>query len=131
MHKNFIYSKRFDVVFDRYFEQSIKSGIRQKQSGKVRGISCIIDNPNTKLPDNWEKFISVNENKISLVKFLCEWLIMSPPSDEYELIVGGVFEDIEKTMSSISGDIHALSCTHEEADTRIAKMLPMLILNDS
>ena len=56
---------------------------------------------------------------------------MSPPSDEYELIVGGGFEDIEKAMSSISGDIHALSCTHEEAYTTSAKMLPMLILNNS
>lgn len=119
INANFSNSARVDVVFDRYFAQSIKGGTRQTRAGKTRPIRRQIDSPNVKLPENWKNFIALDENKVNLSKFLCNELSDNPPDGDKEMVVGGGFDEIDKVTSSSGRDVTNLHATHEEADTRI------------
>ena len=113
------YCSRVDVVFDRYYEQSIKGGTRQTRSGKSRPIRRIIDNKSIKLPENWHNCITLDDNKVNLAEFLCQELVKNPPDGGKEVFVGGGCVEIDKTMSSVGRDVSQLCATHEEAGTRI------------
>ena len=70
----------------------------------------MIDSPNTKLPGNWDKIISVNEN-LWWNTFVDGYLGVLQVINMN--MVG--FEAIEKTISSIRGEIYRLSCTVKPA----------------
>ena len=60
---------RVDVVFDCYWEASIKSAERQQRA--VQGGLCTaISSRNQKCPRQWAKFLRIGANKVSLVSFL-------------------------------------------------------------
>jgi len=63
---------RIDVVFDRYYEVSIKSATRTRRSLGTRPIRRIIEHVNVPLPSNWSNFIGLSENKADLAHFLCK-----------------------------------------------------------
>eukprot|EP00918_Siedleckia_nematoides_P036369 GHVU01079070.1.p1 GENE.GHVU01079070.1~~GHVU01079070.1.p1 ORF type:complete len:149 (-),score=13.05 GHVU01079070.1:879-1325(-) len=106
IHSNFTnYCSRVDVVFDRYYEQSIKGGTRQTRSGKSRPIRRIIDNKSIKLPKNWHNCITLDDNKENLAEFLCQELVKNPRGGGKEVVVGGGFVEIDKTMSSVGRDV--------------------------
>lgn len=79
----------------------------------------MIDNRDIRLPDNWNNFISVGENKASLAGFLSDDLSQHLPGNGNELILSGGFEKIDYAYSSADTDVSQLCATHEEADTRI------------
>ena len=70
--KNFDGStKRVDVVFDRYLGRvSIKTGTRNKRTGKRRPIRKIVSGPEVPLPQVWDQFIALGENKADLADIL-------------------------------------------------------------
>lgn len=111
---------RVDVIFDQYNALSIKSGTRNKRKKSRRPVRRIIDGRHSKLPDNWQNFLALDENKADLVNFLSTELSKVVPNKGCELIVSGGFSDPKQVLSSkVDHDVSNLSSTQEEADTRI------------
>ena len=111
------YCDRVDVVFDRYLKYSIKCTARQQRNKKNKGILCRIHGINTKLPSNWNSFISVNENKNEISKFLTKEILECDVGKGKEIIVSGGFQ--EDAQSSLDRNVTHLNSTHEEADVRM------------
>ena len=116
-------SKRLDIVWDEYIHDSLKSMTRSKRG---KGVRRRVE-PNNRIPNNWNAFLRVDENKAELFQFLADLSI--------GLKVGG------KQVISTCGhgvvcnsdiDICNLSpCTHEEADTRILLHAANVLRRDS
>ena len=109
-----------DVVFDRYIEKSIETAARVRRQGKKKSIRKLIDGPDIKLPQSWDQYLALGENKAELANFLSEQLMehCKHLDAKYELVVGGGFNDIQYARSTRSNDID-LHSSHEEADTRL------------
>ena len=62
---------RVVVTFDRYIEkESIKAATRHKRTGKKRPIRKLIEGPDVPLPQVWSNFISLDENKADVARYL-------------------------------------------------------------
>lgn len=83
---------RIDVVFDRYREESIKSGTRTKRTKTSRPIRRLVEGRSVPLPNSWANFIALPENKADLARFLAEELLAGAPNDKL-VVVAGCFED--------------------------------------
>ena len=102
--------KRLDLVWDRYFDDSLKictrdkrgAGVRRKVSGS--GV----------LPNKWQTFLRCSENKSELFPFLSKLLV----SHVQEKLVVAI--DDENVVSNRDIDMSSLMpCNFEEADERI------------
>ena len=111
--------KRIDVTFDRYIDNSTKSGTRKNQSRKARPIRKIVDGRTAPLPQNWNDFLAVPSNKQDLALLLSKELIAQAPGDKIIVVAGGfrTAEDTQCTQPLV--DIEMLRANHEEADTRV------------
>ncbi len=110
---------RIDVVFDRYYKVSIKSGTRTRRCQGTAPIRRVIEHRNVPLQSNWKNFLGLSENKADLAAFLSQQLIVQAPSSKIIVVAGG-FSDEEMAESSKSDvDTTQLEARHEEADTRI------------
>ena len=69
--------QRIDLVFDRYFKKSLKSGTRSKRSTGVRRKVT----ENGMLPNNWRSFLRCSENKKELFIFLSQEVIKEMQGD--------------------------------------------------
>ena len=86
---------RVDIVFDRYFSNSIKSTTRKRRRQGHRPIRRIIENGSVPLPNNWGNFLSLEENKENLQEFLYEQLIARAPENKI-IVTAGVFKNIQE-----------------------------------
>ena len=68
-------TKRIDVLFDRYIQDSIKANTRRKRMGDKRPIRRIIDRLDVPLPANWEQFLALGANKADMANFLSEHML--------------------------------------------------------
>ena len=112
---------RVDVTFDRYLGRtSIKSSTRDKRVGKRRPIRKLVSGPEVPLPQVWEQFIAMDENKADLAHILSEALTSMAHQlpQHLELVTSGGFKDILKSTSN-RREVLQLSSNHEEADTRL------------
>ena len=65
---------RVDIVFDRYLDNSIKGGTRAKRKGiESKGVKRKVESRDQKVGDS-DRFVTVDENKVSLAHFLCTQL---------------------------------------------------------
>ncbi len=103
--------RRIDVVFDRYFPDSLKSDTREKRGCGTR----ISVKANTPICNNWRQFLRVSENKEELFALLAEQLKDSSVAGK--VIVATSAEDIKCNSPINSESIRP--CNQEEADTRI------------
>ena len=110
---------RIDVVFDRYYEISIKSATRSRRSQGTRPIRRVIEHADVPLPSNWSNFISLSENKADLARFLSQQLIVQAPNSKVIVAAGGFANEEMVESSSAEVDTEPLEAQHEEADTRI------------
>ena len=111
---------RVDVVFDQYNAKSIKSGTRIKRRRCHRPVRRLVQDRNSKLPDNWQNFLAMNDNKRDLVDLLSKELSKVHLDSGHELIVSGGFLECKRVVSTdLNHDVTALSSTHEEGDTRV------------
>ena len=116
---------RLDVVFDNFWQLSIKAGERQKR-GEASALEVRIHGASTPVPKQFPKYISNATNKVSRSAFLTEaWIEMAKqrlPADK-ELVFGGGATDGKLALSIKNGEctkVTALQyCDHEEADTRM------------
>ena len=106
-----------DVVFDSYQKHSVKEGTRKQRRTTLHRIRTVVNSKDTKLPNNWNSFIELDENKSNLATFLCKELEQQVPVNGEEIVVSGGFEDAEKFISTTGLDISYLTAKHEEADT--------------
>jgi hypothetical protein len=110
---------RIDVTFDRYKEDSIKSGTRQHRTKSAQPIRRMIESRQVPLPNSWTNFMALPENKADLARLLSEELIIQAPNDKVVVVAGG-FEEEDKVISSQPTlDVTGLRASHEEADTRM------------
>ena len=113
--------QRIDVLFDTYIEYLVKAAARAKRNTKRRPIRRIIDREDLPLPQVWENFIALPENKADLANCLSEYLIQHAGDlpNNCDLVTSGGSKDTTKASSKRLGDLEHLTCNHEVADTRI------------
>ena len=101
---------RVDIIWDRYFADSLKGEIRAKRGeGKRRRVEAT-----TKLPKNWQDFLKSEENKEELFHFLSkESVKLKDPGQIISTLEDNVLHKEEDCS------LHLSPCNHEEADTRI------------
>ena len=109
---------RIDVLFDRYYEHSIKSGTRKRRGKGLMPIRRPIESRDVPLPAKWENFIAHEENKADLANFLSQQLILRAPSKKTIITAGGFNNEEQVESSNTNIDINGLEAKHEEADTR-------------
>ena len=111
---------RVDVVFDQYNTKSIKSGTRFKCRRGHCPVRRLVQDRSSKLPDNWQNFLAMDDNKRDLLDFLSQELSKVNLDSGRELNVsGGVLECKRVVSTDLEHDVTALSSTHEEGDTRV------------
>ena len=112
--------KRVDVIFDRYYKDSIKNQTRNKRLGSKHPIRKVIDLGDVPLPQVWPQFLGLDENKANLAAFLSEYIMTQGVNlpNAFEIVTSGGCEDAE-TAKSTWRDVGTLGANHEEADTRL------------
>ena len=101
---------RVDVVWDQYFDNSLKSQTRSKQG---KGIRRRVE-ASSSLPSNWQEFLRVEANKIELFAFLVKHISQMVITKELLATNGS------DVLCIPARDTSCLApCDHEEADTRI------------
>ena len=80
----------------------------------------MITGPDVPLPQSWDNFLTMSENKADIARFLSESLQTRAETlpNEQELVIGGGYQNILKTTSN-RREVPHLSSNHEESDTRI------------
>ena len=113
--------QRIDVVFDRYLDESIKSGTRVKRKQRHRPVRSKIENDSTvPLPSDWSSFTALEENKADLAILLSTHLIKYNSTESPVIVVAGGFnESTTVTSSDPDLDVSSLQADHEEGDTRL------------
>ena len=102
---------RVDVVFDRYFPESLKTDTREKRGHGTR----ISVKETTPICKNWRQFLRVSGNKEELFSLLAKQLELS--GDREKVIVATSGEGVK--CSSPMDTESLCPSNHEEADTRI------------
>ena len=101
---------RIDVVFDVYYDDSLKGGTRKKRGTgarqKVTG--------NTRPPKSWNTFLRCDQNNTYFFRFLSDKIITA--NTDSVIIV--TKDDIVISNSDIDTE-HLAPCNNEEADTRM------------
>lgn len=110
---------RVDVLFDRYYEVSIKSGTRKRHSHGSRPIRRRIESRDVPLPARWDNFLAHPDNKADLARFLSQQLLYQAPQNKPLVVEGGLGNEemVEASLATIETD--RLEARHEEADTRV------------
>ena len=102
---------RIDVVWDTYVEDSLKA---QTRMNRVSGNHLRVSN-STNIPVDWKSFLRCDANKDSRFHLLADAIReFHPPQQKQVISTYG-----HNVVSSAIADLSDLSCTHEEADTRL------------
>ncbi len=106
-------AERVDVVWDTYIRNSLKASTRERRGkGIRRRVSAT-----TLLPQKWDDFLRVAENKTELFKFL-SGQVKNYPVHDGKVLFATNEEDAVSTM--VNADMSNLApCSQEEADTRL------------
>ncbi|KAK3703264.1 hypothetical protein QZH41_001326 [Actinostola sp. cb2023] len=84
------------LVFDQYWDVSIKAGERSRRGSTATGLEVQISGPAIPVPKQWGKFMSNQRNKINLCDFLtsslCELQQQHLPANK-KLVIGGGHKD--------------------------------------
>ena len=110
-------SDHIDVIFDRYYQESVKAGtrIRQKQGTAVRRVM----HTTVPLPAEWKGFLSVPKNKADLCRLLAATLIEQAPQDKVVVAAGGCQDETLVLSNNNDVNLEFLKAHHEEAGTRL------------
>ena len=103
--------KRLDIVWDDYFQTSLKATTRgNRGTGVQRQVAS-----NNQLPRNWKEFLRTDENKRELFKFLADCIA----SVEVEKQIISIYGKEVKSILPRDNTSSLAPCTHEDADTRM------------
>jgi hypothetical protein len=116
---------RLDIVFDQYWDKSIKSCERSRR-GLSSALEVKINSPSTPIPKQWAKYITNPVNKTNLCIFLTNAFTVLGQEKlplNKKLVIGGGCSDGESALSIRKGrrveTIRELKADHEESDTRL------------
>ena len=100
-----------NIVWDVYRKDSLKAQTREKRGhGSHIKLEC-----DTVIPSDWNMFLCCNENKDNLFKLLASAVQeLQPPSQKMVIATKG-----QNAVSTPISDMSDLTCTHEEAGTRL------------
>ena len=117
--------QRLDVVFDQYFDKSLKTAVRENRGTGDR----LKVTHSTKIPSNWSGFLRCNQNKTELFRFLGDGISkLNLQTGKYALTSSG--SSVLCTKDDY--DTHTIEpCNHEEADTRLMLHVVDACINDS
>ena len=102
---------RIDVVWDTYVEDSLKAQTRMNRGS---GNHLRVSN-STNIPVDWKSFLRCDASKDSLFHLLADAIReFHPPQQKHVISTYG-----QNAVSSAIADLSDLSCTHEEAETRL------------
>ena len=102
--------QRVDMVFDAYWEDSLKAATRLKRGKCIRRHM----EGNKQVPSHWQEFMRIDENKSGLFHLISDRIV----DEEFPGQVIATRGD--EVLSSAPCDLAGLmSCTHKEADTRM------------
>ena len=104
---------RVDVVWDCYFEDSLKGHTRQQRGSGSR----VLVKDSTPIPQNWHNFLRVNQNKTDLYQYLSESIANLKVSDGMQ-IYSTCGNEVLSSHECIIED-NLAPCNHEEADSRL------------
>ena len=116
--------KEVHIVFDQYWDVSIKAGERARRGSLNASLEVKIHGPSTPVLKQWGKYIPNPQNKTNLCDYLSESFCLLgrqqlPP--ETNLVIAGGFENGRRAVIVRRGhceDVDVLESDHEEADTR-------------
>ena len=103
--------RRVAVVFDQYKQDSLKAHTRKSRG---TGKRCKVTLPG-KVPNNWKTFMRNDSNKSELFSILAKGICTIDDSI--------VYSTYDKTSVCNKIARQSISCTHEEADTRLLKFM--------
>ena len=109
--------ERLDVVWDRYFPNSLKQSAREKRG--IHGTTQkqrVLDT--TPISSNWEGFLQIEVNKDNVFHFISK--SMENFDTEGKVLVSTYDERVITAGQKTIKDMESMQpCSHEEADTRI------------
>lgn len=125
MSRQHVSGGRVDVVFDCYWDISIKAAERQKRAAD--GVLQInISSSSQKCPKQWSKVLKLGSNKTAIIQFLVEewkkdtYSAFIPDNCDLYATSGAECWRFTSEGGVISCQlVPELRCNHEEADTRI------------
>ena len=106
-------------VFDRYLDDSIKLGTTQRRTKTTCPIRRVFENDSVPLPQNWQNFLALPDNKSDLTRFLSEHIVANASPDKID---GGFLDEGEVQSSDRLEeliDVSVFNAAHEERDTRL------------
>ena len=92
--------QQIHVIFDRYREDSIKSGTRERRTKSTRPIRRVIEDDSVPLPHSWPNFLALPDNKPDLARFLSEHIIVNAPPDKVVVAAGRFVDETEGSRQS-------------------------------
>lgn len=117
-----------DTLIRRYttyltaIDDSIKLGTTQRRTKTTRPIRRVFENDSVPLPQNWQNFLALPDNKSDLTRFLSEHIVANASPDKI-IVTDGVFLDEGEVQSSDRLeeliDVSVFNAAHEETDTRL------------
>ncbi|KAG1676717.1 hypothetical protein GQR58_014141 [Nymphon striatum] len=111
-------SKRIDVVFDVYIENSIKNAERVRRGTSSLQFGTLLDNSKVK---QWKNFLSSSENKTLLIRYLIvklkEPLFINQLGNKELYVTEGA--TCFKITRAGCHEVEELDSIQEEADTRL------------
>ena len=116
--------KEVHMVFDQYWATSIKGGEHSRRRSSS-SLEVHIHGPSMPIPKQWAKYITNPQNKINLCDFLTSTMCSRGKeqlADGKKLVIGGGYKDSKIAVSIPNGALEftePLTCSHEEADTRL------------
>ena len=102
--------QRVDMGFDAYWKDRLKAATLTKRG---KGIRRHVEG-NKQVPSNWQEFLHIDENKSELFRLIIDRIVDEEFSGQ--VIVTRDNEVLSSAPCDIAG---LMSCTHEEADTRM------------
>ena len=118
MEDEFFIFDRVDIVFDQYFDLSIKFMTRGNGGAEQAGTRyCVLDN--TPLPTNWDEFLKNIENKKELNHFLAMRLVESVKIRPEKVFIATCNESVLMSSGCALNVDSLQPCNQEEADTRM------------
>ena len=106
--------QQIHVVFDRYREDSIKSGTRERHTKSTHHIQRVIEEGSVPLPHSWPNFLALPDNKSDLARCLSDNIIVNAPPDKVVVAAGGFVDEREVKSPERATDLSALKTTRKQ-----------------
>ena len=111
--------RRIDLVFDRYFDQSLKEATRE---GRGDGSKYLFEGDSTEIPLRMaENFLKNSENENQLNEYLAKKLLELHQGDQLMIVIYRNTALSSQSCVELDENVPVRPCTAEEADQRLVR----------